>query len=284
MKKRKLLLGITILVIIVALGLGFKFILLNNKEKNKNTIEETTESQVELSGMTTVFWGSLESNAVGKATIDSNSADFEKVYESDYEAKDKLDINVIKGQEIKKGDILFSLNNQNIVAEEDGRIINVSNESRHISITLLAYNKLFCSMKVSYEDYLLMNYESSVTVTIDGENRNGYIKDLGLVCEDNQVEVKIGFDGYIMPGREADVQISLGKTDDMLLVPSEFITNIDGLCFCYVNYGDEYNENIVKQEVEIGRQIAYVEAGETFYYSEIISGVKDGDIIVILDN
>ncbi len=285
MKRRKIVIIVLIVLAIVLLGTGCYWCVISDEKKTDTTMVNTDDKEEinKIDSVSKVCFGSLDSSYCGKGTVVSDENEYMDNYKSSTVNGEKIKCNVHMGQFVKKGTILFRVGNRNITVNSNGMIAEIISEDDKIEINVINEERLYTIIDIPYDYFCSLNYKSKVKVLVDGEERNGSIKQIGYKLEEDKVKIKVGFEGYVMPGREVDVELSLGKTPKILFVPSEMVTSVGGVNYCYQIANEESNE-VIESEVDIGKTYTVVEDGNEFSYTEIISGLSEGDKIATLKN
>ncbi len=281
MKKRKIIYGLFIIVMCVAVGYIAVYFWGKDDNNQRKNSENALDSRYEIDTVSKVYYGTLISSYSNEGKVCDDETEYIEIYSTEFEKNDKLIINVEVGDEVKAGDVLFSLNGINVISEYEGIITDIKRSSSFIEVYILNYDKQYIDMQISYELFQMINYDSYVRVSIDNKNIEGKIYRLGYKVENDMVNVKISFDGYIMPGRTADVTINLGETKSMMFVPKDMVMSVGEINYCNVIV--DLEENITEQRsVEIGETYEVIEGDNKFYYIEIISGLSSDEQIAIL--
>lgn len=255
------------------------------KEKDKKNNEadyNLTEPSV-TPALCTVSRGALESVYSTNGLVSSDENEILKIYNIEYENTDRIKLSVKLGDEITKGQIIYSMNDEKVLSDCEGRIVDIITDINNVIIKILDYSKLHINIKVPYEVIGVLDYASAVFITCDDVEYKGTIEKIGYVYFDDGIDVRISLPEYIMPNREVSVRIDLGQTKEMVFVPSAFITSIADINYAYVVVPVEAEDvpgkvkNVTNQtEVKLGRKYTVYEDGNIFEYYEVISGINEG--------
>ena len=277
MLKRKYKIGMYLLIILCAIGGGIYFVLSNTNEGNEQKIDiEATPIPERRGVISEVLYGSLESSFASEGEVSVEESDFVE-YNDKIVGEEKITLNIHKGDDITKGDVLYQIDNKSVKSKVNGKVIGVEQTNEMVKVILLDNSKLKISVYLPLEQFQLLNYESAVTILSDGQSIKGEIEDLDYRMVEDKIKVDVSMDTYIMPGRTVDVQIALGETKEMLFIPAKSVVSMGDISYCYL-VDDESGENkeYVKQEVTIGNTYTYIEKNIAFQYVEVLSGLSEG--------
>lgn len=277
MLKRKYKIGMYLLIILCAIGGGIYFVLSNTNEGNEQKIDiEATPIPERRGVISEVLYGSLESSFASEGEVSVEESDFVE-YNDKIVGEEKITLNIHKGDDITKGDVLYQIDNKSVKSKVNGKVISVEQTNEMVKVILLDNSKLKISVYLPLEQFQLLNYESAVTILSDGQSIKGEIEDLDYRMVEDKIKVDVSMDTYIMPGRTVDVQIALGETKEMLFIPAKSVVSMGDISYCYL-VDDESGENkeYVKQEVTIGNTYTYIEKNIASQYVEVLSGLSEG--------
>lgn len=280
MIKRKAGLIFIFCITIVALLFGI-YILTdddNNEEDVKNEMEQK-EPEYTLDVVSKVFYGTISNTYVCSGIVNSVEENYVDIIESYFENTDKVELKVSIGDTVNANDEIFTVNGKVTKAQADGLISDIYMNGNRITIDIINYEKMYIDVPLDYEIYEDIQYDSVIKVDNDGELLKGQLLNKGYRLEGDCVNAKVGFDGYILPGKQVEVQIETGVTAEMLFVPSEMVYDVNGVAFCYVVGEDG---QIEERQIETGKEYISVEDGHKFSYTEIVSGVWEGEKIATL--
>lgn len=240
-------------------------------EKNKNE-----QKQYEL--MAKVVYGTIDSTHMCKGYVNNNEDNYVARMEYEVSLDDKIVLNVNIGDEVNIGDDIITINGKTSKSDVYGLVCDIVEYPASVCVSVIEYDRMYIEMDVPYEIYEKFGYDAEIKI-IDGDSTlTGKVKNKGYCMEGDNVRTKVGFDGYIIPGKEVEVHITLGKTKEMLFILTSMVNTINGVNYCYViNENDEVEERIV----EVGEVYTQVDDGYSTSYTEIISGLVEGDRIVV---
>jgi len=103
------------------------------------------------------------------------------------------------------------------------------------------------------------------------------IKNIGYEISEKKLPIQIYMPECFLPGTDAKVTFILGVEEMGLYVPEETLYQ-DGDDY-YANVGNEEESRRVK--VMVGQRFSIEEGGNEFKYVEILSGIKEGDVLIV---
>lgn len=264
--------------VVLFLGVGIKEIVKHTVTK-KDDVSVMAEVSPKINAICDVYQGSLDSTYIAEATVLSDDECFAEYTSA--QKQDKVKCKVQLGDAVKKGQLLFVDGKKNIRSKHTGRIVSMKTVDDKISIKMLDESKLYINLQIPYEYYKQITYHSLIKVDVDEKLRKGVIKYIDYKVVDEMVSVDVAFDGYIMPGRQATVQIALQKTPNMLYVPTAFVMNTGDSYYCNI-VEDLENNLISEKKIQVGNLYTVLEDGESFEYYEIADGLSVGDQIATM--
>lgn len=223
-----------------------------------------------------VFKGTLSSSYVADGVVSGDQYGYLDYYMSDSEAA-QCQVNM--GDYVMEGTVLFSEDGTETVSASAGLVVDICDYDGGRQIVILNETKLYISVWVPYEQYTLITYDSAVQILEEQEQYTGYVHRLGYEYVNGEVEVEIGFDGYIMPGKTVSVCINLGESEEHLWIQEEFVSSLGGVSYTYVI--DDSAQGITHmQEIELGEAYSVLlEDGTEWKYYVVRDGLEEGDSI-----
>ena len=280
MRKRRIYFILFFIIIIIALCWGISCFL------NDDTPTETGEKDKEevetysIDVISRVYYGSINNTYECDGVVNANEENYVEVMEFDLENADKIELKVDIGDSVKINDELFIINGKATKSQIEGLVIDITKEANKIAISIIDFDKMYIDVAVTYEIYEELEYDSDIKIENNGQILEGSLINKGYKLEGEFVNAKVAFDGYILPGKKVTVQIQTGQTEEMLFVPSDMVYNINGICFCYVMSEDG---QIEERHIEAGNEYINIENGSKFRYTQIISGLSEGEKIAIVN-
>lgn len=280
MRKRRIIFILFFIIIIIALCWGISYFLNDEAptETDENDKEEAETYSIDV--ISRVYYGSIDNTYECDGVVNTNEENYVKVMELDLDNSDKVELKVDIGASVKINDELFIINGKATKSQVEGIVIDIINEADRIAISIIDFDKMYIDVAVTYEIYEELEYDSDIKIENDGQILEGSLINKGYKLEGEFVNAKVAFDGYILPGKKVTVQIQTGQTEEMLFVPSDMVYNINGICFCYVMSEDGAIE---ERHIEAGNEYIKIENGSKFRYTQIISGLSEGEKIAIVN-
>lgn len=188
------------------------------------------------------------------------------------------------GDEVKKGDVLYTVGSERITADKDGRVADISSPDGAFNVSVLNYDKITATAYIDYDDYRTISYDTEISVS-DGSNEytTAYISKIGSVIENDKVAIEISFKEYVMPGLPVTVIFFGEETIPMLFVPAKAVTFFGDLAICN-RVIDETAMTYEEVEVRVGKMVTVVEDGMVLEYYPILDGIYAGETIVFVAN
>ncbi len=261
-----------IIIIIVVLAGAVLGIYKMYSDKNETPITDVYTEEERTYVQYKIVQGSLESvyDGVGDVEADYASEYTEYISEA-YEESDEITINVENNQEVKKGDLLYKINDKEYLSDCNGRIVMIKNSKGNLTAELLNYDQISVKLSVPMDIYNKITNDTKVIITYDGTDYDGYVDVKGCeVMEDSfELYVKTDAAGFL-PGMKAEVTLYLGATEESIYVASDAIENVDGASFMYQLSPEAKAEgktaptsdaDLVKDIVNVGETVTVYEDG-----------------------
>lgn len=271
-KKRRLFPALVLIFLAVAAG-GCLWAYYH--PQNENPEGEEPELVVNMQAATgKVVMLALKSTYQGEGTV----AGDERGYLDTYTGSTDMEFQTARGAYVKAGDVLLSKDQETIICAGSGYVVDTYKSRESCQVTVLNEDRLYVTIQVPYEQFCLMDYDSEVSVKVDEQVYAGYIHQLGYIYQDGYVDVSVGFEGYIMPGRTVEVNISMSETEEKLWINADFVSNVGGVMVTYVV--DDYERNITHmQEIQVGERYLRFDNGNKFYFYEVLGGLTENQQI-----
>ena len=270
-KNRKIWICLVILCILAAVvGVFFCFVKRDKPSDNQETEYVDNPDVV----TTWVFRGTLKSTFHSEAVVSGDERGYLDTYTGTCD--DELQVSV--GDYVESGDALILGNDNDVRSLSKGYIVDAYKSNEMTAVTVLNVEHLYVTISMPYEQFCLVDYDAEVKITEEETVLEGYIHRLGYLYQDGYVDVMVGFDGYIMPGKTVEVDITMEETDEKQWIPAAFVSEVGGVTVTYV-IDDFGNKETHMQEIEVGEEYLCVEDGNEFYYYEVLGGLTDGQQI-----
>lgn len=281
MKNRKLVYIIIMIIVLVCIGIGtFMLTDRENGENNESVDDETDILEQMIDVIYTAHYGSIHCVYADLGEVASNEEEYIDTYMLEYDSETLPLIKVEPGQEIAKQQTLYEYKNKAYASDSIGIVTEINDNNNVLEIRVLNFEKQYIEFQIPYEIYCNISYSSKVLIEEEKKEIEGKIVQLGYVLNNDMVNIKIGFDEYIMPGRKVNVSIDIGNTEEMLNLPVAAVFGVGSDRYCYL-YNEE-DETVERVAVDIGDVYTEISDGNEFQYYEILSGLSDGDKVVEL--
>lgn len=277
MKKYRIKLIAVIAVVCVGVLLGRHFLKDDSRKAVSEEKEEEDKDNAADSVIAEVLWGSLENSYIGEGVVISDEAQICDTYYVELDKAVKAaPLIVKKGKYLDKGDVIFCQKKNKIVAPSDGQVVDLVETDDSIQITVLNYSKLLVSVKVPYDCYAMLTYDTPVSIIADGKKIDAKISDIDYIYDESGIEILVSINEYVMPNKKVKVNFELGKTEEILFIPAGLVNTMGDYNFVY-RICDDKTEQV---EITLGRRITVYENDDFWDYYEIIDGLQSGDMII----
>ncbi len=274
MMKKNVFLAVVMLAFTAAMV--FSVVYLNNPsmfEKRKN---ETAEPKKEIGAITEVLSGEIKHIYETEGRVVYGRPDLYLDVESAvYSANDNVEIFVEKGEDVEKGQALFSVNGEAYLSGSTAKVISISREESDgetaLAVLLLNYEKLVISAEVDVSVYQKINYSTPVQVTIDGEVYESSFSEIGYEISNGKIQVSIKAPCKCLPGTTASISLVTETIDNGCYIPVRFLEKSNGKYYVLRKNGDAYD----RVTVVVGEFFSH----EGWDYVEIKSGLTPSDIV-----
>jgi len=280
--RRKIGIISTMVLVVVCLCVAIAMLATDPAKKvNKGkSTEDSNEKREYLTVVSRVYYGSLESTHACRGTVNNNEENYLWIEEYEISPKNNVEMLVNIGDMVNIGDELISIDGKIQKCDTEGLVSDIVKHKEKIFIEIIEFERLYIDIDITYDVYEKIGYDSKVQILENKSLIDGKIINKGYRMDGEYIRTKIGFDKYILPGKEVEVLINLGTTKEMLYIPSFAVHSINGVSYCYVEVADRYVE---ERQVVIGDEYVVLDNGNSFHYTEIISGLSEGEIVGTYD-
>lgn len=192
------------------------------------------------------------------------------------------DIVVVKrGADVKKGETLYKKGDETVNATCNMKILNIryDTESDKQIVEYLNYESIRLTAVLPYSMYDQVEYKSEITTHNGIDEIQIIIEEIGYMVENNQFEIVLSSDLFILPGEKIDCILKRGVKENVLFIPAEAVFD-DGTSNYYVTMLDAYKKPY-KRDIYIGELFSVNENGNLYYYYEVLGGIDEGEIAVV---
>ncbi len=183
-----------------------------------------------------------------------------------------------KGCEVKKGDVLYRIQEKNICADFSGKVVDITENAGNTLISLLNYDKLYAEVELDAEVLGEIGYDTKAIVEIGAQKCETKIKHIGYEIRNGKISVEVGVPERVLPGSDLKVTFIIDVRSDALYLPAEAVFEVNGRSYAMRELEDEKYE---RTEVEVGEYFEVKEGDNVFSYYQILSGLSEEDIVII---
>lgn len=185
------------------------------------------------------------------------------------------------GENFTKGDAIYSDSGKIKNAEFNGKVVDfavVENDNKkNISIKLLNFDALYIMTWIDQEKYKKISYDTQVKITVEGTEYDAKIKNIGFEVVGSRIPVYLVAPITALPGSSVSISFVLDVDTIGLYVP------LNAVYYNGENYYAFIREDDTKKRVElkVGQEFSIGEGENEFKYIEILSGIKESDILIV---
>lgn len=168
-----------------------------------------------------------------------------------------------KNSDFLKDDVLLVVDDIDILAPCDGRIITVLNSAETIEIAYIDYDALYIDASIGESDYNIIDYDSNVIIKKDNEEINCSISYIGYELIGGKIPIKIEGDFSIIPGANVEVEITRFVYEDCTSVFTDWLS---------VNLQGDY---FLKRIVESGGVKTFIDTPvDVLFFGDVYSSIS----------
>lgn len=279
--KKNLVVALVFVVVACTVLLLYVTDELHNKSNTANYTDEKeySENTATLVRIKKLVYKSEYASDV-QVTIDLNEPYLENYLEKDTESL-KIDLNI--GDNIEQGMLLYECGDRKVYSDYKGRVVTLE-KGEALFLQVLNQEKIDISMRVPLYLYEKINLDSKIWFTLNNEEIQGYIKNIGYHLEEDMFEICLGISECIVPGTKLRARIVLEETKPIIAVPPLFIQGIKDNYFCDVLMSENPDGEIRRCPIVIGREFVESSGGDELPFVEILSGISEGDVVRVYYN
>ena len=183
------------------------------------------------------------------------------------------------GENFTKGEYIFRVKGEQKAAEFNGKIVAIDyfNGKRDIQIGMLNYDALYVETWIEQETYEKINNSTIVKLIIGEKEYDAKIIKMGYELIDEMIYVQISVPTSMLPGTKVEVSYVMDEGIEGLYVPVDAVYHSGDGYYAFVQE-DQTKKQV---EIEVGQEFVVEEEGNVFKYIEILSGVKEGDVLLV---
>lgn len=161
------------------------------------------------------------------------------------------DVKVQVGQSVKKGDTLCISGKKTIIAETDGKIIDLD-ESDGVRISLLDYTKSYIVAHIPEGRQKKLCENTPITAQISGEEMVAVrLRSIEPIIDSNGFIIKMNNVFQTFENTLVKIHIEYEQKENAIVVPKEYV-KFTSYGEAYVTVGNSSQEDITKHTVLIG--------------------------------
>lgn len=199
----------------------------------------------------------------------------------DYVSDTNFQMQKNKGDILSAGDVLYQHNGANKTVDFSAKLIETEyvteGYNRKAVIRLLNYDKLYIVTNVKEDKINKLSYDTEVDVQINGKTYSSKVINIGYEIVDKEVPVSIALPENVLPGTNVKITFVLDIQKAGLYVPQAAIYQDNDTYYANVLS----NGGVKQKKITVGQNFSVEEDGNVFEYIEILSGVSEGDTIVV---
>ncbi len=270
---------IILLALVIGCGFGTYYMLRDDEKEHKQEAKPQNELKMDVL-RSSVYSGKIENSVLLKGIVVNRNIEELAVVEG--EGSDKKIIKCSATKEVKKGEVLFSVGDKDFKSPVNGRVVNISESDNHITVSVLDYDSLFIDVSVNYA---LMD-KFAVGSEVNMRECNELSKDkecvekvveTGYEIVDNNIDIYFTNSRNYLPGTEFESEYNYYDEIDSCYVLSEMLIQDATGTYVYIDEGD----NRTRRDVVVGREFSSFEDDVETKYTEIISGVSEGEKLIV---
>lgn len=277
--KNKLFPMLILLFLVAGCGFGIKAILESEKTTEKAIpIEEDNVTELRCQ----VFAGMMERQVRFDGRVVNHNRDEYVTFATDNTKKAISEMKCAVGDEVVSGQVLYTIGGKEYKSSVDGVVVDIMQESTGLAVSILDYNRLYIDVSVDYEylDRIPVGTELKII------KKNELSEDI-VFCEvvsghaffvdESTIDVYLTNTKHFLPGMAFEVLYEYtDETDSCYTLKEMLLEDASGFyVFKETDMGRE------RQSVVLGREFVRKEDGVETHFVEIISGVKEGDKLIV---
>lgn len=224
----------------------------------------------------------IENTVVLKGVAVNHNTDESVVVSAEADERSEVQIKCSMYDEVKKGDVLFTIGTKEYKSTVSGKVREIINEEGYVAVSVLNYDDIMIDAGVNYviSDKMKIGdtikvrevNPASEKVTFDEK-----IVGFGFEVSENMIPVYITNSQKFMPGTEFEAEFTYqNDIETCYILKDMLLKDIEGY---YVNV--EKNGERVKRKVETGAEFASYNGEIKTEFIEITAGLEEGEKIVI---
>ncbi len=173
-------------------------------------------------------------------------------------------------------------NEVEILCDCSGRILGITEDINTIEISVFDPEKLYITCRINEKEYNKISYDTPITIKCDGKEYSSEILYIGCEIAKDGIEVRLSVPEGMLPGKSCRVEFTLSKGREMLYVYEYSVSKMSDGYYVYKLDNQTQKTNLVK--IKIGETVFLTDDyGNTFKAYEVLSGIREGDFLEILE-
>ena len=185
-----------------------------------------------------------------------------------------------KGDSVSSGDLLYQNGNTKKSVDYNGLVTDIYNgklgNGYITTISLLNYDKLFINSEIPLSEYKKIAYNTPVTVKYDSEDYPSSIRTIGYEIKDDKVPLTVNMPTSMLPGTKLKLVFTTDIQESGLYINEDAVSTDGTDYYALLESGDGNHQVTIKT----GQHFTREENGVTWKFVEIISGLKEGDVVI----
>jgi len=283
--------GLIAILVLLFAGMIFGVVYLNNPDIFKSSKKALSSSVP----TTQVYYPVIKGEVVHTYEINTRVVSgAPSVYMEEIKVVNVTDSNFeilkAKGDTVSPSDPIYMYDGEVVSVDFNALIVDITSDqtypAKNILITLLNYDSLYTIAQIDTNKYKKINYDTNVKVIYEGREYESKILTIGWEVSQGKIPVKVDIPINILPGTDVKVVFILEVQNMAFYTLEEAIYQDGGRYYANVLDGPTGSSKTRRVEVTVGQRFSVEENGKMWDYVELLSGVKEGDTIVveIIDN
>lgn len=277
--KNKLFPLLILVLLMVGCGYGIKTILDSEKAPEKAVpMERNNVSELRCP----VFAGTMERQIRFDGRVVNHNSDEYVTVVTDNPKKTVCEMKCNVGDTVTVGQVLYTIGNKEYKSPVNGIVVKVMKESDCLAASILDFDQLSIDVSIGYEylDRIPLGTELKVIRKNElSENTVFYevVSGHSFFVNENSIDIYLTNTAHYLPGLSFEVLFEY--TDELASCYTLKEMLLEDASGFYVYKDTETGR--IKQTVVPGKEFVRKENGVETYFVELVSGVKEGDKLIV---
>ncbi|MDR0813207.1 MAG: hypothetical protein LBO63_04295 [Oscillospiraceae bacterium] len=185
---------------------------------------------------------------------------------------------------------LYNLNGKEKTISYNAMVTDIRYEqhgkTKNAVVTLLNFDLLTIELQVKTEVFEKLTYDTVVRVYFKGKEYPATIARLGYEIMNDKISVSVKTEENLLPGTEVKVEFVLETIFDGMFLWANAVYQDGEAAYVDIQTQDEVNAGLLTgtpRRIKLGQRLEYIENGNTFYFYEVIAGLKPGEHIIWME-